>query len=46
VVLDEVMDGQVDRVGCKEGKELCNIYKGEQVRVVGADDREGELKRQ
>jgi hypothetical protein len=28
VILDKVMDGQMDRVGCKEGEEACDVYKG------------------
>jgi hypothetical protein len=25
--LDQEMDGRVDRVGCKEGEERCNVYQ-------------------
>jgi superfamily II DNA helicase RecQ len=46
VVLDEVMDGRVDRVGCEEGEEACDICEGEQMGVEGADDGESELERQ
>jgi hypothetical protein len=28
VVLDEQLDGRVDRIGCEAGEEKCNICQG------------------
>ena len=44
--MDEVMDGQVDRVGCEEGEEACDICEGEQVEAEGVDEEGSEHDRQ
>jgi hypothetical protein len=28
VILDEVMDGRMDRIGCEEGEEACDVCEG------------------
>lgn len=46
MVLNEVMDGRVVRMGCEEGEEASEICEGEQAEAEGADDGESESKSQ
>ncbi|KAK2736674.1 hypothetical protein CKAH01_18889 [Colletotrichum kahawae] len=41
IVLDEVMDRWVDRPGCQEGEEACDICRQRASEVIWADDRDG-----
>ncbi|KAK1837415.1 hypothetical protein CCHR01_19963, partial [Colletotrichum chrysophilum] len=41
IVLDEVMDGRVDRSGCEEGEEACDICQQRASEVMWADDGDG-----
>ncbi|KAF4474120.1 Bloom syndrome protein-like protein [Colletotrichum fructicola Nara gc5] len=41
IVLDEVMDGRVDRPGCEEGEEACDICRQRASEVMWADGGDG-----